>query len=76
MSKLIENGPIYSKLRFLMCWMWVLHNFAHVLEARKCEGKNNQEGKCQKDNLFWRGGIEQSCLGHICPQEWFSKARR
>lgn len=47
-----------------------------VLEAQKCEGNNNQEGKRQKGNLFWRGGMEQSWLGHINPQEWFSKARR
>lgn len=54
-----------------------MHNFAHSSGSSEiCEGGNNQEGRCQRANLFWRGGMEQSCLGHIRPQDRFSKAKR
>lgn len=54
-----------------------MHNFPHSSGSRKvCEGGKNQEGRCQRGNLFWRGDMEQSCLGHISPQGRFSTAKR
>lgn len=57
--------------------MWLMHNFAFSSGSSKlCDGSNNQEGRCQEGNLFWRGDKEQSFFGHINPQSRFSKAKR
>jgi len=53
-----------------------MHNFAYSSGSRRvCESGNNQEGRCQRGNLFWRGDMEQSYLGHISPQGRFSNAK-